>query len=151
MISAATPLRNAAIRSVDWYENDLEEILEYCQLKPKFACKFVQNPSIPMSSLIQIIRNLFFRLEGLLYRFFGLFSKLSNWLKQLFSSISKLLGFAPSQFLEDEQSIKPVASETDVPASVPQYSPSATSTTRRRPDSNMEYFLKLAQQKKTSS
>ena len=36
-------------------------------------------------------------------------------------------------------------------AEAPQNSPPAASATRRRPDPSMDYFLKLAQQEKTSS
>lgn len=106
-----------------------------------------------MYRLIQIIRNSFIRLEGLLYQIFGLFRKLFGWLNQIFIFVSQLLGFTESQyFLEDEaQGIKSGKAEPDKAAEAPQYSPPAASATRRRPDPSMDYFLKLARQEKTSS
>ena len=105
-----------------------------------------------MSRLIQIARNLFIRLEGLLYQFFGLFKKLFSWINQLFNFLSKLLGIAESQYLlEDEpQRIKAAEAEPKMPEAAPQYSPPAASSTRRRPDTSMDYFLNLARQTKTS-
>lgn len=105
-----------------------------------------------MSRLIQIARNSFIRLEGLLYQFFGLFKKLFSWLNQLFNFLSKLLGIAESQYLpEDEpQPIKPAEAEPKIPEVAPQSSPPVASSTRRRPDTSMDYFLKLAQQTKNS-
>jgi len=63
------------------------------------------------------------------------------------------LGFTKSQyFLEDEvRAIKPGKAEPDMGASAPQYSPPAVSATRRCPDANMAYFLKLARQEKTAN
>lgn len=111
--------------------------------------KFVQNPIITMSRLIQIIRNSFIRLEGLIYQIFGFFSKLFG---QLFNFLSKVFGFTESQyFLEDSpQGIKPSEAKPDVAASAPQNEPNSEGTTRRRPDANMDYYLKLARQEKTS-
>lgn len=105
-----------------------------------------------MSRLIQIARNSFIRLEGLLYQFFGLFKKLFSWSNQLFNFLSKLLGIAESQYLlEDQpQPIKQAEAEPKMPEATPQYSPPAAIATRRRPDTNMDYFLKLARQTKNS-
>lgn len=103
-----------------------------------------------MYRLNQTIRNLFIRLEGLLYQFFGFFGKLFGWLNQLFLFLGGILGFKSPDFLEDEvQSVKPDKAEP-VAASTPEYSPPATSTTRRRPDANMDYYLKMARQEKNS-
>ncbi len=102
-----------------------------------------------MSRLIQIIRNSFIRLEGLIYQIFGFFSKLFG---QLFNFLSKVFGFTESQyFLEDSpQGIKPSEAKPDIAASAPQNEPNSEPTTRRRPDANMDYYLKLARQEKTS-
>ncbi len=105
-----------------------------------------------MSRLIPIIRNSFIRLEGLLYQLFGFVKQIFVWLNQQLKSLAKLLGLAESQyFLEDEaQRQKTSAAEPELPASTPQnFSPTANST-RRRPDTSMDYFRKLAQQVKTS-
>ena len=105
-----------------------------------------------MSRLIQIARNSFIRLEGLLYQFLGLFTKLFGLINQLFNFLSKLFGITESQYLlEDEpQPIKQAEAKPDMPGSAPQYSPPAAIATRRRPDANMDYFVKLAQQSKKS-
>lgn len=102
-----------------------------------------------MSRLIQIIRNSFIRLEGLIYQIFGFFGKLFG---QLFNFLSKVFGFTESQyFLEDlPQNIKPSEAKLDIAASAPQNEPNSEPTTRRRPDANMDYYLKLARQEKTS-
>ncbi len=101
-----------------------------------------------MFRLSQIIQNLFIRLEAFLtYRFRQLFA----FLYQLFGFFSKLLGFTESAyFLEDQaQGIK--QAETKQPSEAESAkAPSAPDTTRRRPDAKMDYYLKLAQPKKTS-
>ncbi len=102
-----------------------------------------------MFRLIQIIRNSFIRIEGFLtYQF----RKLFGFLYQIFSLLSKLFGFTESAyFLEDKaQSIKQAETKQQAEAELAQV-PSAPATTRRRPDAKMDYYLKLAQQKKTSS
>ena len=100
-----------------------------------------------MFRLIQVMRNLFIRIEGLLtYQL----RKLFGFLAQIFGFFGKLFGFTQESqyFLEDQaQNIKQV--ETKQPAE-----PAKTSLepafTRRRPDAQMDYYLKLAQPKKTS-
>ena len=104
-----------------------------------------------MSRLNQIIRNSYIRLEGLLYQVFGFFNKLLGWLNQGFKFLGKLLGFTSSQYLvetDETQAIKAAKAEPELTAAAPQSSPSAASTTRRRPDPSMDYFLKMAQQEK---
>jgi len=105
-----------------------------------------------MSSLISTIRNLFIRIEGLLYQLFGFVSQLFVWLNQRFKFVSKLLGFAESQYLQEDEAkqLKLSTAEPELPASIPQNSPPTASSTRRRPDTKMDYFLKLAQEVKTS-
>jgi len=100
-----------------------------------------------MFRLSQIIRNSFIRIEGFLtYQF----RKLFGFLYQLFSFFSKLFGFTESAyFLEDKaQNIK-AETKQQAEAELAQ-PPSAPATTRRRPDAKMDYYLKLAQPKKTS-
>ncbi len=107
-----------------------------------------------MSRLIQIIRNSFIRLEGWLYQLFGFFGQLFGWLNQRFNFLRKLLGLSESEYLlevDEPQRPKLSEAEPDVVASAPQSSPpAAASSTRRRPDADMDYFLKLARQVKTS-
>jgi hypothetical protein len=101
-----------------------------------------------MFRLSQIIRNSFIRLQGFLsYRFRQFFA----FLYQIFGFLRNLMGFTASPyFLEDEaQGIK--QSETKQPVEAePTKAPPAPATTRRRPDAKMDYYLKLAQPKKTS-
>jgi hypothetical protein len=106
-----------------------------------------------MYRLIQIIRNSFIRLEGLLYQVFGFFGKFLGWLNQRFNFLSQLLGFTESQyFTENEaQATKPNKALPDMSAEAPQSSPPAANATRRRPDTNMDYYLKLARQEKKKS
>lgn len=106
-----------------------------------------------MFRLTPFIRNSFIRLEGLLYQLFGFLSQLFALLNQRFNFIKKLLGFTESQyFLEDSaQSIKQAEAKSEIAATPAQSSPPTASSTRRRPDANIEYFRKLARQSKTSS
>ena len=111
-----------------------------------------------MSRLIQIIRNSFIRLEGLLYQLRAFFNKLFGLLNQLFNFLSKLFGFSSSQyFLETDSAkeIKQALASPDKPTPAPQNSPEPNRATRRNSDANMDYFLKMARQmprqKKTSS
>lgn len=105
-----------------------------------------------MSRLIQIIRNTFIRLEGLLYRIFGFVGQLFSWLFRQLSFLGKLLGLGESQYLQEDEAQRPQAAkaELDVSAPEPQSTPLTDSSTRRRPDASMDYFLKLAQQRKTA-
>lgn len=102
-----------------------------------------------MFRLPQSIQNLYIRLEGLLYQLFGIFGQMFGWLSQRFDFLSKLFGLKESQyFLEDEaQRTKIAEAESDMTTSAPQ-SPPTTSSTRRLPDANMDYYRKLAQPKK---
>jgi hypothetical protein len=100
-----------------------------------------------MFRLTQIIRNSFIRLQGFLsYRLRQFFA----FLYQLFSFFSKIFGFTESAyFLEDKaQNIK-AETKQQAEAELAQ-APSAPAATRRRPDAKMDYYLKLAQPKKTS-
>jgi len=106
-----------------------------------------------MSRLNQTIRNSFIRVEGLIYQLFGIFGKLFDRLNQFRKFFGRLFGFDESKyFLGDEaQAAKSTTAEKDVPVSIPQSSsPAASSSTRRRPDANMERFLKMAEPKKAS-
>lgn len=99
-----------------------------------------------MYRLTQIIRNSYIRIEGLIYQ---IFKNLFSSLNQIFSFLSKLLGFASPQYLPEEiQEVKPAKAEPIAAASARQDSPPTTSDTRRRPDASMDYFLKMAQPKK---
>lgn len=99
-----------------------------------------------MLRLIQVMRNLFIRFEGFLtYQL----RKLFGFFAQIFGFFGNLFGFTQeSQYLiEDQpQNIKQV--ETKQPAETA--TSSDTAFTRRRPDAKMDYYLKLAQPKKTS-
>ncbi len=106
-----------------------------------------------MFRLTQILQNSLIRLGGWLYQFFNLMKNLFSWLKQLLIFLGKLLGFTDEQdFLEtnEEQSLKPTEKEVDVPSKANLGLQGADSTTRRRPDSKMKDFIKMAQQLKTS-
>ncbi len=106
-----------------------------------------------MFRLTQILQNSLIRLEGWLYQFFNLVKNLFSWLKQLLIFLGKLLGFTDAQdFLEtnEEQSLKPTEKEVAVPSKANLGLQGADSTTRRRPDSKMKDFIKMAQQLKTS-
>lgn len=100
-----------------------------------------------MFRLIQVMRNLFIRIEGFityqLRKFFG-------FLNQIFGFFAKLFGFTQESqyFLEDQaQNTKQVETKQLVEAA--KTSPDTVST-RRRPDAKMDYYLKLAQPKKAS-
>lgn len=137
----------------------------------KLVCQTVLNlpfqvHSKIMSRLIQIIRNTFIRLEGLLYRIFGFLGQLFSWLLRQLSFLGKLLGLGESQYLQEDEAQRPqpAKAKLDVtaagevlgsrqvkqPAPEPQSTPLTASSTRRRPDASMDYFLKLAQQRKTA-
>ncbi|MBV8882847.1 MAG: hypothetical protein JO235_02430 [Chroococcidiopsidaceae cyanobacterium CP_BM_RX_35] len=105
-----------------------------------------------MSRLIQAIRNTFIRLEGWLYQIFGFLGQVFSWLLQRFNFLGKLLGFAESQYLQEDetQRLQSAKAEREVTAPEPQAAPPVASSTRRRPDASMDYFRKLAQQTKTS-
>ncbi|MGI8504264.1 MAG: threonine dehydratase [Hassallia sp.] len=98
-----------------------------------------------MFRVTQIFRNLFLRLEGLLYQFFGFIKKLFN---QVFAFFTKLFGFSQSEYYlesDEAQGIKgnyikqPTATE-------PEISSPARVSNRRRPDPKMEYYRNLARQ-----
>lgn len=98
-----------------------------------------------MSRLTQITQNSFIRLQGWLDQFFNFLKKLFGWLNQFFSFFAKVLGFT-----NEVQSLEPTGDEAKIPAKASQDMPPTASTTRRRPDSKMADFLKMAQQTKTS-
>lgn len=104
-----------------------------------------------MLSITQIIRNLFIRLEGLLYQIFGFFRQIWDSLYRLLVSFTKLLGFSKAEyFLESNETtaIKPTITKP-VAEEVAKASPSNTAN-RRRPDASMDYYRKLAQQQNRS-
>ena len=106
-----------------------------------------------MFRLTQILQNSLIRLGGWLDQFFNLMKNLFSWLKQLLIFLGKLLGFTDEQdFLEtnQEQSLKPTEKEVAVLSKANLGLQGADSTTRRRPDSKMKDFVKMAQQLKTS-
>ena len=100
-----------------------------------------------MFRLIQVMRNFFIRIEGFLTyqlkKFFG-------FLAQIFGFFGNLFGFTQESqyFLEDQaQNIKQVETKQPAEPATPSSDPAFT---RRRPDAQMDYYLKLAQPKKTS-
>ncbi|RAM49655.1 threonine dehydratase [Mastigocladus laminosus UU774] len=98
-----------------------------------------------MSGLTQIIRNLYIRLEGLLYQFFGL---IKNIFSQVFGFLGRIFGFSNSgYFLEtnDATSIKS-SQNKQVTEPEPKTTPEPSPTARRRPDPKMDYFRKMAQE-----
>ena len=102
-----------------------------------------------MYRLTQIIRNSYIRIEGFISQ---IFRTLFGLLNQLFSFLSKILGFtSPSYLPEETQEVEPAKAKPVATASVPPDSPATTSNTRRRPDASMDYFLKMAQPKKRSN
>ncbi|PMB20354.1 threonine dehydratase [Fischerella thermalis CCMEE 5198] len=98
-----------------------------------------------MSGLMQIIRNFFIRLEGLLYQFFSL---IKNIFSQIFGFLARIFGFSnPGYFLEsdDANTIKSSQSQ-QVSEPKSKITPEPTITARRRPDPKMDYFRKMAQE-----
>ena len=92
-----------------------------------------------MFRLSQIIRNFFIRLEGFIsYQF----RKLFGFLYQIFAFFSKLFGFTESQYFLENQAEGIKQAETAVKT--------PSTSDRRHPDAKMDYYLKLAQPKKTS-
>ncbi len=103
-----------------------------------------------MFRLNQTIRNLFIRLEGfvsiVLRNFFGFFS-------QLFSLLSKLLGFSQSEYFVDSDEVqgKKSAKTQELTETESAKATVAPATTRRRPDAKTDdYFLNMAKQVKKS-
>ncbi len=101
-----------------------------------------------MSSLKQILQNLYLRLEGFVSVVFGTFF---GFLSRLFGSITKILGISQSEYFFEEsnkaQEIKS-ANTTPVTATEPVKTPEVTATTRR-PNAKMDnYFLDMAKQVK---
>lgn len=104
-----------------------------------------------MYRLTQLIRNSYIRLEGLLYQLFG---GLFGWFSQGYQFLSRLFGFDKAQYFLEDQAQDSQLSETksDMPgvsSSVTQNS--SASNARRRPDANMDYFLKMTKKEKKSS
>lgn len=105
-----------------------------------------------MFRLRQILQNSWIRFEGFLYRFFGFFRQIFSFLYQRFVVILQLLGFTKSgYFLESDEvkDTKPVQTK-QLTEPEPDKTQSTPTDTRRRPDANMDYYLKMAQQKKAS-
>ncbi|MBW4636424.1 MAG: threonine dehydratase [Iphinoe sp. HA4291-MV1] len=104
-----------------------------------------------MFRLTQIIRNLFLRLEGF---FSVIFRSLFNFLGSFFSFFGKLFGFSNSSgyFLESNQtqSTKQQTTQQTTQQSI-ETEPSRaseTSTAYRRPNPEMDYYRKMAQEVK---
>jgi len=105
-----------------------------------------------MSRLIQIARNTFIRIEGLIYQLFGFIGQLFGWVLKQLNFLGKLLGFAESQYLQEDEAPRSQSAKTELDVTAPdsQETSPVASSSRRRPDNSMDYFLKLAQQGKTS-
>lgn len=99
-----------------------------------------------MFSIVQFLRNSYIRLEGLLYQ---LFSFVRNLFVQIFSFLAKLFGFSKiGYFLESDEatSLKSNQKQQEI-ATQPKVTPEVPVTSRRRrPDPNMDYFRKMAQE-----
>ncbi|NJM68826.1 MAG: threonine dehydratase [Scytonema sp. RU_4_4] len=102
-----------------------------------------------MSGLTQIIGNLFIRLEG----FFSLvFRTLFNFLGNLFGFFGRLFGFSNSgYFLESDQvqSLKRETTQQSIEIEASK-APETSATSRRRPNPQMDYYRKMAQEVKKS-
>lgn len=102
-----------------------------------------------MSRLTQIIKNAFIRLEGLLYQLLGFFRQILGSLSRLFATFARLLGFSKSEYFLESNEVTGIKSTTTKPVVEDQSTKapaSAPTTNRRRPDANMDYYRKLAQQ-----
>jgi hypothetical protein len=102
-----------------------------------------------MSRLTQIIQNTFIRIEA----FFSVFFKnLFNFLGSIFVFFAKLFGFSDSgYFLESEQA-QTLKRET-TPEKIEAEPTKGTETPnpyRRRPNPQMDYYLKMAKDVKKS-
>ncbi|MBD2342550.1 threonine dehydratase [Anabaena subtropica] len=100
-----------------------------------------------MFRLIQILRNLFLRLEGLFGVFFkGLLSLVSN----IFGFFAKIFGFTKSgYFLENDeaQSIKESGAKEPMQSAQNATPEIFTPTTTRRPKAKMDdYYLNMARE-----
>ena len=97
-----------------------------------------------MSGIIQTVRNLFLRLQGL---FDILFQSVSNFFGNFFGFFGNLFGFNSSgYFLESnqEQGIKQASAKEPVETNQDN-TPKISATTRRRPNAKIDdYFLNMA-------
>lgn len=101
-----------------------------------------------MFRLIQVMRNLFIRFEGFLTyqlrKLFGFFAQIFGFFAQIFGFTQESQYFLEDQAQNTKQVDKQPSKEVE-PVKTP-----TTVDTRRRPDANMNYYLKLAQPKKAS-
>lgn len=97
-----------------------------------------------MFRLRQILQNTFIRIEA----FFSVFFRnLFNFVGNIFAFLGKVLGFSnPGYFLDSNQaqSIKQETQEKSV-EETPTKTSEASVTNRRRPNPQMDYYLKMAQ------
>ncbi|KOP22991.1 threonine dehydratase [Hapalosiphon sp. MRB220] len=97
-----------------------------------------------MSGLMQIIRNLFIRLEALFSQFFG---AIKNIFSQVFGFLAGIFGFSkPGYFLENNEATSIKSSQSkQITEPEPKTTPEPSITARRRPDPKMDYFRKMAE------
>ncbi|WP_017317420.1 hypothetical protein [Mastigocladopsis repens] len=103
-----------------------------------------------MSRLTQIIQNSFIRLEAF---FSVVFRNILNFLGNIFGFFAKLFGFSNNSgyFLESDaaQTIKRETTQEKIEAE-PTKAPETSTTYRRRPNPQMDYYRKMAQEVKKS-
>ncbi|WP_315789128.1 threonine dehydratase [Fischerella sp. JS2] len=98
-----------------------------------------------MSGLMQIMRNFFIRLEGLLYQFFGL---IRNIFSQVFGFLARIFGFSNTGYFLESDDANTIKSSQNKQVTEPEskMTPEPAITARRRPDPKMDYFRKMAQE-----
>jgi hypothetical protein len=103
-----------------------------------------------MSGLKQVIQNLFIRLEGF---FSVVFKNIFNFFGNVFGFFAKLLGFSKSgYFLEADQvqSIKQETTQQSIKTEPSKATETPATSNRRRPNPQMDYYRKMAQEVKKS-
>lgn len=99
-----------------------------------------------MSRLTQILRNSYIRLEAFLS---VVFKNFFNLFRSVFGFFGKTFGFSNSQyFLEPDQAqgVKRTTTQPSVEESRSTKAPEVSTTARRRPNPQMDYYRKMAQE-----
>lgn len=103
-----------------------------------------------MSRLTQILQNLFIRLEAF---FSVVLRSVFNFLGNLFGFFGKIFGFSNSSgyFLEPDspQDLKGDTTQEKIEVQ-PTKAPETPTTSRRRPNPQMDYYRKMAEEVKKS-
>ncbi|ARV59332.1 threonine dehydratase [Nostocales cyanobacterium HT-58-2] len=104
-----------------------------------------------MSRLTQIIQNFLIRLEGF---FSVVFRNIFNFFGNIFGFLGKLFGFSSNSgyFLESDaaQSIKRATTQQSTEAESAKAPDIPATNRRRRPNPQMDYYLKMAKEVKKS-